>query len=334
MFLADITNLSDLVDKIPFDGKQLLGIPFAFVGAVFLSLGAQFQHAGVGRVESDTAEVERLPKGAKRKKSKLGLKHLWALLRRPSWLIGTTMLVLAIVFQLVSLAYSPLIVVQPIGAVALVITAIVNSRVSRVKLNAMSILSIALCVFGIGLFVSIAAYTARDRPIQDLELWLILGIMTLILLVLGSVFLFGKGHTRAIWYIVGAGVLYGFVATLAKVVMQGLVTQNMTILTWVCALLLVIGTALGSVFVQNAYSSGPPDLVIAGLTVIDPIVAVTIAIVILQEAAQAGPLEILAFVAAGIVAIIGVFLLAKHHPQTHHEIEEATHEPGSSQKRA
>ena len=32
----------------------------------------------------------------------------------------------------------------------------------------------------------------------------------------------------------------------------------------------------GSWFVQNAYSGGPPDLVIAGLTVIDPIVGIAI----------------------------------------------------------
>jgi drug/metabolite transporter (DMT)-like permease len=224
----------------------------------------------------------------------------------------------------VSLAYSPLIVVQPIGAVALVITAIVNSRVSRVRLNRMSVLSIILCVFGIGLFVTIAAFTARDRPLHDFELWLILGIMAVVLAVFGSVFFFGRGHTRAIWYILGAGTLYGFVATLAKVVVQGIVTQTMTPLSWVCLVFLLLGTGLGAVFVQNAYSSGPPDLVVAGLTVIDPIVAVTIAIVILQEAAQAGPLEILAFVAAGAIAVVGVFLLAKHHPQTHHDIDDAS----------
>jgi drug/metabolite transporter (DMT)-like permease len=202
-----------------------------------------------------------------------------------------------------------------------------------VKLNSMSILSIVLCVVGIGLFVSIAAYTARDRPLADFELWLIVAIMTAILVALGSLFFFGKGQTKAIWYIIGAGVLYGFVATLAKVVMQGIVTQNMSVLTWVCLVLLIAGTALGSLFVQNAYSSGPPDLVIAGLTVIDPIVAVTIAIVILQEAAQAGPLEIAAFIGAGIISVIGVFLLARHHPQTHHEGDEVSKSPESSQKR-
>lgn len=324
MPVGDITTLTDLAGNIPFDAKQLVGIPFALVGAVFLSLGAQFQHAGVGRVESDTGPIERLDAPQTGRKPKLKFSQITALLARPSWMIGTGMIGLAIVFQLVSLAYSPLIVVQPIGAVALVITAIVNSRVSHVRLNRMSVLSIVLCVFGIGLFVTIAAFTARDRPLHDFELWLILGIMAVVLAVFGSIFFFGRGHTRAIWYILGAGTLYGFVATLAKVVVQGIVTQTMTPLSWVCLVFLLLGTGLGAVFVQNAYSSGPPDLVVAGLTVIDPIVAVTIAIVILQEAAQAGPLEILAFVAAGAIAVVGVFLLARHHPQTHHDIDSAT----------
>lgn len=320
MPLGDITTLTDLAGYIPFDAKQLVGIPFALVGAVFLSLGAQFQHAGVGRVESDTGPIDRLDAPKTGRKPKLKFSQITALLARPSWMIGTGMIGLAIVFQLVSLAYSPLIVVQPIGAVALVITSIVNSRVSHVRLNRMSILAIILCVTGIGLFVTIAAYTARDRPLHDFELWLIVGIMAVVLAVFGAVFIFGRGHTRAIWYILGAGTLYGFVATLAKVVVQGLVTQTMTPLSWVCLVFLLLGTGLGALFVQNAYSSGPPDLVIAGLTVIDPIVAVTIAIVILQEAAQAGPLEILAFVGAGAVSVVGVFLLARHHPQTHHDV--------------
>jgi hypothetical protein len=67
--------------------------------------------------------------------------------------------------------------------------------------------------------------------------------------------------------------------------------------------------------------------------VIDPIVAVTIAIVILQEAAQAGPVEILAFIGAGIISVIGVFLLARHHPQTHQAGNEVSKSPESSQKR-
>jgi len=67
--------------------------------------------------------------------------------------------------------------------------------------------------------------------------------------------------------------------------------------------------------VQNAYASGPPDLVIAGLTVIDPAVAVGIAIVILGEAAQAQFAEIAGFAIAGLIALAGVLMLSRVHPQ-------------------
>ncbi|HUG49475.1 MAG TPA: multidrug DMT transporter permease, partial [Terrimesophilobacter sp.] len=75
---------------------------------------------------------------------------------------------------------------------------------------------------------------------------------------------------------------------------------------------------LGGYFVQSAYSSGPPDLVIAGLTVIDPLVAVTIGVVVLQEAAEAPWFAVVAFAVAGAIAVYGVLQLAKHHPQSQH----------------
>jgi hypothetical protein len=68
--------------------------------------------------------------------------------------------------------------------------------------------------------------------------------------------------------------------------------------------------------VQNAYATGPPDLVIAGLTVIDPMVAVGIGIVILGEAAEASMDTILTFLGSAAVAVLGVYLMEKVHPQS------------------
>ena len=58
----------------------------------------------------------------------MGGGRLQALLRRPSWLAGTAMLGAAILLQLTSLKFSPLIVVQPIGAVAPVVTILATAR--------------------------------------------------------------------------------------------------------------------------------------------------------------------------------------------------------------
>ena len=293
--------------SVHFEPSQLVGIPFALVGAVFMSVGAQLQHSGVGKVDSDTAATE---------KSALNIRQLFALLSRPSWLFGTVMLGLAVVFQLVSLGYSPIIVVQPIGAVALVLTAIINSRVSKVKLNRASIIAITMCVGGIALFVTVAAFTAVNAPVLPEDLVQILIILGFIMLILATLYMILRHRPSALFYILGAGVLYGFVATLAKVVEARLFSNHMDALLWIALGALLLAAIIGGLFVQNAYSSGPPDLVIAGLTVIDPLVAVCIGIVILDEASQAPGWAVAVYVIAGAIAVAGVFLMARVHPQS------------------
>lgn len=299
----DVTDFAEQVTTLT--PQQGLGIPVALVAAVFLALGAQFQHRGVGKVE------QRLGAAAKG----LSRRQLLALLGRPSWIAGTLMLGLAVVLQLFSLSLAPLLVVQPLGAVALVITAIVNSRVNHVRLDRLTLRAIALCVGGVAIFVTIAAFVAREEPIDDGQLLTVLVILLVALVVAGTAFILFRARAKAIIYILAAGVLYGFVATLAKVVINRIVTGNFEWLTVLCIVALLAATVLGAYFVQSAYSSGPPDLVIAGLTVVDPLVAVSIGVVVLGEAEGAPVPAVIAFVVAGAVAIYGVFQLAKHHPQ-------------------
>ncbi len=104
-------------------------------------------------------------------------------------------------------------------------------------------------------------------------------------------------------------------ASLAKVVIGRVSQGDYDLLTLLAVGALVGATALGGWFVQNAYASGPPDLVIAGLTVVDPAVAVVIAIVILGEVDEASVSEVAAFSVAGAIAMAGVFMLSRVHPQ-------------------
>jgi drug/metabolite transporter (DMT)-like permease len=295
----------DVTQDIALQPRAFVGIPIALVGACFLSIGAQLQHHGVAKVEASTQQAS----------SGLSLAQLGLLLARPSWVVGTLMLGLAIVFQLVSLTLAPIIVVQPLGAIALVVTAILNARVSRVKLNRQSIIAISLCVGGVGAFAILAAFTARDTPVTSRALVEILIILAVVLVAFGVCFYFLRSKFKALIYVVGAGILYGFVATLAKVVIARISSSDWDWLLVLCIVALLAAAGLGAYFVQNAYSSGPPDLVIAGLTVIDPLVAVTIGIVILDEAAQAPWWAMVGYVLTGAVAVYGVFQLARFHPQ-------------------
>lgn len=300
-------DLSELTELVPLDPRQFIGIPLALIGAVFLSLGAQFQHRGVVKVEALTADT--LGKG-------LNGRQLALLLARPSWVMGTLMLGLAIVFQLSSLYFAPLIVVQPLGALALVITSILNSRLNHVKLSHKSIVAIVMCVGGVFVFVGVAAFTAVSKPVSDAQIITILVVLALVLTAAGITFGVLRRRIRALFYVIMAGVIYGFVATLAKVVLNRVQQGEFEWLTFLCVIALLAGTGLGAYFVQNAYASGPPDLVIAGLTVVDPMVAVLIGVIVLGEASQAPWWAIMVFIVTGAIAIWGVFRLAKNHPQT------------------
>jgi drug/metabolite transporter (DMT)-like permease len=251
------------------------------------------------------------------------------LLARPSWVIGTAMLALAIVCQLAALAFAPLIVVQPLGAVALVITTLLNAQISGHKPTKRSLIAIAACVGGIFVFVTIAALFATEKPVSDEQLITILILLGVVTLVFAGLWLWLRKRIGPLFYIVAAGVIYGFVATLAKVVIVRIQDSSFNWLTLTCLAALIVAAIVGAYFVQSAYASGPPDLVVAGLTVIDPIVAIIIGLTILQETAGAPLWVYIAFGVVGAVSVWGVFQLARHHPQVISDSQELPIQRGS-----
>lgn len=287
------------------DLLRFLAIGLAIAGAVFLALGAQFQNDAVTKHHApDQPRV-----------GSLHIRQVLDLLKRPRWLTGTSFLVLAIMFQLSALSLAPLIVVQPIGALALILTSVLNAKIYKVVLDKKTLIAIAITMLGVGGFVVSAAAGAIEVEISDGKLLQVVFIMLGFIALFGMLFFFSKGRVGPLEYILGAGVLYGFVASLAKVVLGRLSQGDFDLLTLLAVGALVGATALGGWFVQNAYASGPPDLVIAGLTVVDPAVAVVIAIVVLGEVDEASIAQVVTFSVAGAVAMAGVFMLARVHPQ-------------------
>jgi drug/metabolite transporter (DMT)-like permease len=289
---------------------RAFAIVLAVLAAVALAFGAQFQNDAVTeKGKQETKKAGKLGRGS------LSIKQLFALLVKPKWLSGTAFMALGIGLQLGALSLAPLIVVQPVGAIALVITSLLNARVTKTRLNRGTIIAVTLCTLGIAAFVAMASGVAHETILTDDRLREVLGVLAVILVAFTVLYFTLGRQAKALTYVVGAGVLYGFVATLAKVVIQRIYQSQFEWLTVFCLIALIGAVSLGSWFVQNAYSSGPPDLVIAGLTVIDPLVAVSIGIVILGEATAASWPVIIGFGLSAVVAVIGVILLSKVHPE-------------------
>ena len=297
---------------------RILAITLALVSAVLLAVGTQLQNGAVGDQK----------KAALSGRSHLKLNQLVQLLKRPQWVTGLGLTLVALVMQFTALLLAPLILVQPIGAIALVITSILNAKITKTKLNKPSILAIVLCTTGLGAFVVMAHQVAEEPAIDDNNLMIILAMAITLIATFGFIFYIGASRFKPLTFILGAGALFGFVATLTKVVVKRLfqqdgfnrivsfqaelVTDGLTLLALLC---MIAAGLLGAWFVQNAYASGPPDLVVAGLTVIDPLVAVSIGVVLLNEAMNAPWPIMLGFVASGVMSVIGVFLLSKVHPE-------------------
>ncbi|WP_019182119.1 DMT family transporter [Microbacterium yannicii] len=319
-----VAELEDVGDQLvgAFQNPGLLiGIPLALLGAVFMSFGAQYQHRGVTKVEQMSGATAH---------QGLGAGQLFKLLSRPSWVIGTLMLAVAILCQLSALAVAPLIVVQPLGAIALVITTLLNAQISGHRPTKRSLIAIGACVGGVFVFVTIAALFATEKPVSNQQLIIILILLGVVTIVFAGLWAWLRKRMGALFYILAAGVIYGFVATLAKVVIERIKDSNFDWLTVLCLVALIVGAIVGAYFVQTAYSSGPPDLVVAGLTVIDPIVAILIGLFVLGEASGAPLWVYIAFGVVGAVAVWGVFQLARYHPQIVSDSQELPIQRGSS----
>ena len=288
-----------------------IGIPVALLGAFLLSFGSSVQQRGV-------AEVGDRQDG----KGGLAIKQMLKLARNRQWLLGTLMVILAIVCQLTALALSPIAVVQPIGVFALVISALITRRSSHQKMGGPSVRAITICVGAVVIFVSVAALTTHLSAIRETSVIVVLIIVAVVVLVLVGAFLMLRRRLHRIFYVIASGVLFGFVATLAKVIIGRIETVVQAhhspfavgLLTYICLLGIIVAGSLGQYLQQSAFSSGSPEVVVAGLTVIDPIVGATIGLAVLGEATGAPLWAFFVFLATGLAAVFGVVQLSRKRP--------------------
>lgn len=281
-----------------------LAVVCAVAGAFFLAFGAQRQGSAV---QNNTGGLA------------LGGASFLRLLKNPRWVLGLVLLGVGMALNVVALTLGTLTVVQPIGAIALVITTIVNSRDQGIRLNRATVVAITCCVAGSALFVLMAvSVVAENTHVTVAEELTVVLLLAVVVILFGGALVLFKHRLKAFFYIFGSGVLFGFVAVLTRIISKQIFDPNGLFLLnvqWYSVIAIAAAGILGSWFVQSAYASGPPDLVIAGLTVIDPIVGIAIGITILGELRDdVPPVVAIAMAGAAILAIVGVIALSRHHP--------------------
>ncbi|MEV0087738.1 hypothetical protein [Saccharopolyspora sp. NPDC050642] len=288
-----------------------LAVLLAALGACGYAVGARLQHAAVHDAMDGRG---------------LGLRSQAQLIRNPRWLGGLAALGSGTVLHACALGLAPLSVVQPVGVLALPITVLLNLRqqgITARDLKPSVALSVVAATGGVGAFVFLAAGSATATPIAGDEQLLATQLVAGAILALGVLAMLTRSKARCILFAAGCAVAYGYVSVLMRAVAQQLGTTELLDINPLPLLGIVVAMVVGGWLLQHGYASGPPDLVVACLTVIDPLVAVGLGIGLLGEADQVSAWTAVGEGLCAVVACAGVFALARYHPDTQERSESA-----------
>jgi hypothetical protein len=263
-----------------------IAILCAVLAAGCSALGALWQHAGV------------------RELTDLKLTSAHRLVTSRRWVYGFLILFACAILQVIALALAPVSVVAPLNALAIPIIAVARAR----RFSGLLAVAVLVATAGIVVFVSI---TAGEAVPTDLSPKVALQAGQLVVagvLVCTVVATFYTGAVRALALAVGAGISYGLVAVLVRDV-----TTSLPVIEWVSFAGLAVTFLVGAWFIQLGYAAGPPDVVVAGQTVVNPIVAAWIGIKLVGEGTGMSGLSQIGLATSAVAAVAGTVVLAHYH---------------------
>ncbi|MET0238117.1 MAG: DMT family transporter [Kibdelosporangium sp.] len=277
-----------------------LAFTLALAGALLNGLGALWQNTAV----RDKQNGKLVAIGA-----------LLQLLRNPKWLMGQLAVVIGSALHFAALAFAPVTVIQPIGVLGIAVTAVASARRDRTGLSLGTWLALAAIVLGVGGFTSLAASNAQVTSVSDERAVLIALIVGLLLMVLGLIGSVGHGLVRCLAFAAGGGVVFGFASVVVRLAALSLEHGNPADFPTGSLIGAVLSIPVAVWFIQQAHASGPPDLVVAALTLSDPLVAIGIGYVALGEGAKTSTVATLGEVACFLLAAAGIVLLPRMRNQ-------------------
>jgi drug/metabolite transporter (DMT)-like permease len=298
----------------------ILAIGLTLVGAVCFAVASVLQHHAVTTTEHPdrtrgVGDVGRSDGHAGRRQ--LSGRHLLAIVRRRRWLQGAGLAAIGSVVNGIGLLLAPLRVVQPVGVLAVPLAVLLSAAKARRRPSRGVLIGAALTVVGVAVFVVASAGSATTHtPSATATLTAGLAVMAFVVLLgLAGLGRHSQGALRCLALASAVAAAYGLLSALIRVAAQAAgETGILSPLVLGCAAGALVAFAVGAWLVQHAYHAGAPEIVIACLTVVDPIVAVVLGAVLLGEgsATPVGAWVLLG--AAAITAAIGVLILAHHHP--------------------
>ncbi len=304
----------------------LLAIGMQVVSSFLFASGAILQSLGVRSTfdPKATASSNRLSIG--------GLLKLFAI---PKWLLGLTFVLAGAGIHLAALSFAPVTVVQPVGILAVPWSVLLAARIHKHPLNSLMWAGVGITVVGV---VGFTVFSSLFATGQDEFAFPPMLISFLVVCALAGVLSLlatrSAPWARAMmWSSVGA-MFYGLASGLMKAAMDMLLKHGhsfgeLTVIATIVMMLACYG--LGVWMIQQGYASGPAEITVGTMTTVDPFVAVLFGLIVLGEGAGMGIGPAIGMAVTGAIAVYGVMLLSRHHPDAIEERRLASSEPAPAE---
>lgn len=271
-----------------------LGLAVAFGGALLLAIGSELQSRAVHEAHG---QWRRFLTGRR-------------------WYAGLLLLGIAMSTNFIALALAPVSVVQSVSIVALAASAGFGAVSGRVQITRNGLLSIALCILGtLGFIVIMAAHTGETSSGTELltrltRVTTILATFTGVAIRVLVVRRFLRRYVIRLLGLLMSAMVFGCITTVFKILVTRIMADGFgDTLSRPTVLLslgvVVVAGVVANLLLQSSHLFFPTPVVIAAITIIDPLTAAVVGITVLGEASLT-PLAISGLALSGAIACFGV----------------------------
>jgi drug/metabolite transporter (DMT)-like permease len=299
-----------------------IAVPAAVLGAAGFGLASAAQQRA-------TKEVELAPT--------LSPRLLVDLTRRPMWLLGLVATVLALLLQIIALAFGPLAVVQPLLVTGVAFAAIFTALMAGRRPDLLVMVGALLCAAGLSAFLLLARPVAvHDLVDVDLTsgLPLVIGLSALVAGCLVYAALV-RHPSRVLALALTTGILYGVTAGLMKVLTGQLrIGLDEPFRHPVLYVVCIIGP-IGFLLSQNTFQQGRlVSPAVAVITSADPVVGVLVGVAWLGEQIDTSPANLAGAAIGAALVVAGIALITARGTYLLHRLDAAEHVPGTRMRMA
>jgi drug/metabolite transporter (DMT)-like permease len=247
------------------------------------------------------------------------------LLHQPVWFLGILSMILGFVFQVWALSKGSLSIVQPLIATELVIVFGIMALHDRHLVHRRDWLSALGIVIGLGAFLALAQ-PSNGHQVPSSSMWILTGACTFTLagVFTGLAYLPGPGGHRpsagrkAALLGVAAATAFGLVAAVVKELSSHLSQGPAGVFENWSPYALLLSGAVAFFLASNAFQAGSLAASQPGLTIVDPLVASTLGVVLFGEHIDVSPAALGGEVLAFSLVLASVVMLSRS-PLVHSE---------------